>query len=504
MEIKLAATSPIEAKVGLVALPLFEDDLGKRARHPLLASLDEALGGHLNSAIQAECFEGKEGQKLVFPTHGKIAAAYAVLVGLGKRDAYKHEAFRMAAGTVAKEARRLRSAKIALALPEEVDAVEAVRAGAEGLFLGAYRFDKWKTGEGKQKDFRITHASLHHESLRRHAAAQQALTLGLAIGEAVSLARDLVNEPASVMTPTALAKVAADMGKAAGLQVVVHDRRKIEQLKMGMFLAVANGSQEPPKLIEIRYVPKGASASTAAPLAFVGKAITFDSGGLSLKPADAMVDMKTDMAGAAAVIGAMKVIGEVIKPDFPVYGFIGACENMPSGSSYRPGDVLVSRLGKTVEITNTDAEGRLVLGDVLAYACETKPRGVVDIATLTGACIVALGHYTVGTFGADEEFVGRVLEAAKASGEDLWRMPLVPELKKELDSDVADMKNSGTRWGGAISAAHFLKEFVGETPWVHLDIAGPSTSDKERGYFSKGGTGVAVRTLVELVRGYGK
>ncbi|MFO7156049.1 MAG: leucyl aminopeptidase, partial [Pseudomonadota bacterium] len=238
--------------------------------------------------------------------------------------------------------------------------------------------------------------------------------------------------------------------------------------------------------------------------AFVGKAITFDSGGLSLKPADAMVDMKTDMAGAAAVIGAMKVIGEVIKPDFPVYGFIGACENMPSGSSYRPGDVLVSRLGKTVEITNTDAEGRLVLGDVLAYACETKPRGVVDIATLTGACIVALGHYTVGTFGADEEFVGRVLEAAKASGEDLWRMPLVPELKKELDSDVADMKNSGTRWGGAISAAHFLKEFVGETPWVHLDIAGPSTSDKERGYFSKGGTGVAVRTLVELVRGYGK
>src|SRR5690606_7229302 len=305
MEIKLAATSPIEAKVGLVALPLFEDDLGKRARHPLLASLDEALGGHLNSAIQAERFEGKAGQKLVFPTHGKIAAAYAVLVGLGKRDAYKHEAFRMAAGTVAKEARRLRSAKIALALPEEVDAVEAVRAGAEGLFLGAYRFDKWKTGEGKQKDFRITHASLHHESLRRHAAAQQALTLGLAIGEAVSLARDLVNEPAAVMTPTALAKAAADMGKAAGLQVVVHDRRKIEQLKMGMFLAVAKGSQEPPKLIEIRYVPKGASASTAAPLAFVGKAITFDSGGLSLKPADAMVDMKTDMAGAAAVIGAM-------------------------------------------------------------------------------------------------------------------------------------------------------------------------------------------------------
>jgi len=500
MEIKLAATSPIEAKVGLVALPLFEDDLGKRARHPLLASLDEALGGHLNSAIQAERFEGKAGQKLVFPTHGKIAAAYAVLVGLGKRDAYKHEAFRMAAGTVAKEARRLRSAKIALALPEEVDAVEAVRAGAEGLFLGAYRFDKWKTGEGKQKDFRITHASLHHESLRRHAAAQQALTLGLAIGEAVSLARDLVNEPASVMTPTALAKAAADMGKAAGLQVVVHDRRKIEQLKMGMFLAVANGSQEPPKLIEIRYVPKGASASTAAPLAFVGKAITFDSGGLSLKPADAMVDMKTDMAGAAAVFGAMFAIAR-IAPSFPVHAYVGTCENMPSGSAYRPGDILVARNGKTVEITNTDAEGRLVLGDVLTWAVQqSKPRCVIDLATLTGACIVALGNYTVGTWSNEDEWAEKVLAAAKTAGESFWHMPLIEEVKENLKSPVADMKNSGTRWGGAISAALFLREFVEGSPWVHLDIAGPSTSDKDGGYQTKGGTGVGVRTLVDLVR----
>ena len=504
MDIKLAATSPIEAKVGLVALPLFEDDLAKRAKSPLLDNLDGALGGHLKAAIQAERFEGKSSQKLVFPTHGKIPAGYVMLVGLGKRDAYVSETFRMAAGTVAKEARRLRSAKLALGLPEEVEAADAVRAATEGLHLGSYRFDKWKTQDEKEKAFRITHASLHAETLRRNTEAQKALALGNAIGEAVAFARDLVNEPAGLMTPTALADAAAKMGKAAGLQVTVHERKKIEQLKMGMFLAVAKGSQEPPKLIEIRYVPKGATAAKAKPLAFVGKAITFDSGGLSLKPADAMVDMKTDMAGAAAVIGAMKVIAEVIKPNFPVYGFIGACENMPSGSSYRPGDVLVSRLGKTVEITNTDAEGRLVLGDVLTYACETKPRGVVDVATLTGACIVVLGHHTVGTFGADEEFVSRVLDAAKTSGEDLWRMPLVPEVKDNLKSDVADMKNSGTRWGGAISAAQFLQEFVGETPWVHLDIAGPSTSDKERGYFSKGGTGVAVRTLVELVRGYQK
>lgn len=500
MDIKLTATSPIEAKVGLVAIPLFEDDLGKKGKHPLFDAADAALGGQLRTLVKQERFEGKANQKLVLPTYGKLGAPYLAILGLGKRSDYAHEAFRMAAGTVAKEARRVQGAKIALALPEEVDAPEAVRAGAEGLRLGAYRFDKWKTREANEKGFKITHASLHAASLRRNTAAQKALALGNAMGEAVSLARDLINESPSVMTPTALASAAQKMAKGAGLTVTLHDRKKLEQLKMGMFLAVAQGSQLPPRMIEIRYTPKSASGAKAKPLAFVGKAITFDSGGLSLKPADAMVDMKTDMSGGAAVIAAMKVIGEVIKPNFPVYGFIGACENMPSGTSYRPGDVITSRLGKTVEITNTDAEGRLVLGDVLTYACEKKPRGVVDIATLTGACIVALGHYTVGTFGADEDFVEEVLVAAHASGEDFWRMPLVPDVRENLRSDIADMKNAGTRWGGAISAAQFLQEFVGDTPWVHLDIAGPSTSDKDRGYVSKGGTGVAVRTLVELVR----
>src|SRR5690606_31695192 len=283
-------------------------------------------------------------------------------------SAYTHEAFRMAAGTVAREARRLQSAKIAVALPEGVDLAEAVRAGAEGLRLGAYRFDKWKTQDTPDKGFSISQASLHHEDLRRSAAAQKALELGNAIGEAVAFARDLINESPSLMTPTALAQAAQKMAKGAGLTVVVHDRKKLEQMKMGMFLAVAQGSKEEPRLIEIRYTPKGGAGAKAKPLAFVGKAITFDSGGLSLKPADAMVDMKTDMSGGAAVIAAMKVIGEVIQPNFPVYGFVGACENMPSGTAYRPGDIVTSRSGKTVEITNTDAEGRLVLGDVLTYA----------------------------------------------------------------------------------------------------------------------------------------
>jgi leucyl aminopeptidase len=499
IDVKLTATAPLEAKVGLVAIPLFEGDFEKKATAPLLDASDEALGGVVRQAAKQEGFSGKANQKLVIHTHGKIPAPYLVLVGLGKRDAFQAEALRAAAGALAKEARRTKSAKIALALPEGMDVAEEVRAAAEGLSMGSYRFDRWKSQDEEEKKFQLTNASFHAASLKGNSAAKKTLALGLAVGEAVAFARDLVNEPGGTMTPTALANAASQMAKDAGLQVTVHEKKKIEQLKMGMFLGVAQGSQEAPKLIEIKYVPKGAGAK-AKPLALVGKAITFDSGGLSLKPADAMVDMKTDMAGSAAVFGAMKVIAEVIQPNFPITAYVGSCENMPSGTAYRPGDILTARNGKTVEITNTDAEGRLVLGDVLAYACESKPRGVIDLATLTGACMVALGMYTVGTFGADDELVEEVLGAAKAAGEDFWRLPLVPEVKENLKSDVADMKNSGTRWGGAISGAQFLQEFVGDTPWVHLDIAGPSTTDKDRGYFTKGGTGVGVRTLVELVR----
>jgi leucyl aminopeptidase len=266
-----------------------------------------------------------------------------------------------------------------------------------------------------------------------------------------------------------------------------------------MFMGVTQGSAEPPQLVRVSYVPRSPKDARKPPVALVGKAITFDSGGLSLKPAEGMVDMKTDMAGAAAVLGAMRVVAH-LKPPFPVHALLGACENMPSGTAYRPGDVLISRLGKTVEITNTDAEGRLVLGDMLTLANELKPQAIVDLATLTGACMVALGHYVTGAFGDDDQLMYSVLEAARAAGEELWRMPIHDLQRDALKSEVADMKNSGERWGAAINAAVFLREFVGETPWVHLDIAGPSISPKERGYLIKGATGVGVRTLVELIR----
>mgnify|MGYP001186072961 CR=1 FL=1 len=499
MDIKLAPSSLTECKVGLVALPVTEEDLGKKGASPAFDALDGALGGVLRTIARQEDFTGKAGTKLLVHSHGKIPASHVLLVGLGAAEKADLEALRRAAGTAAKEATRVNAGKLAFAVPGRHGTFDEARAATEGLQLGAYRFDKWKSKKDEEKK-ELKQAFVTGAGLDKDADARKGLELGLAVAEGICFARDLVNEPAMTMTPTQLARAAQAKLKVPGLTVTVHDRKKIEQLKMGMFLGVAQGSREEPKLIEVKYTPRGARGAKAKPVALVGKAITFDSGGLSLKPADAMVDMKTDMAGSAAVFGAMFAIAH-LKPDFPVHAYVGSCENMPSGSAYRPGDILTARNGKTVEITNTDAEGRLVLGDVLTYAVQqSKPRVVIDLATLTGACIVALGMTTVGTWSNEDEWAEKVLAAAKQAGESFWHMPLTEEVKENLKSPVADMKNSGARWGGSISAALFLREFVEGNPWVHLDIAGPSTTDKETGYQSKGGTGVGIRTLVELVR----
>jgi leucyl aminopeptidase len=329
---------------------------------------------------------------------------------------------------------------------------------------------------------------------------EDAAELGRDVAESVAWARDLVNEPPYDCTPSRLARAAQELAKAAKLSCEVRGPRDVERLGMGMFAAVTRGSAEEPRLVSVSYAPRG--AARAAPLVLVGKAITFDSGGLSLKPTESMVTMNGDMAGSAAVLAAMRVVARVAPP-FPVHAVLGACENMPGGRAYKPSDVLRAYSGKTVEVTNTDAEGRLVLGDVLAWAIDTfQPAAIVDVATLTGACVVALGQTTVGAWGPDGPAIDAVLAAARAAGEDVWRMPLTEAVKENLKSEVADMKNTGERWGGATAAAHFLHAFVGDTPWVHLDIAGPAHASKERGYVGKGGTGVAVRTLVELVRGW--
>ncbi|QSQ14414.1 leucyl aminopeptidase [Myxococcus landrumensis] len=484
----------------LLVIPLFEGELSEGA--PVsLASADRALEGRLRGAATQEGFKGKADQSLMMHTLGRTTAGRVLLLGLGNRARFQPEVLRLALGRASKAAQRLKVASLAVALPATQSPADAVRAVVEGLELGAYRFDKYKSSareeKGAQKPVKV--ALVLPEGTEKSRAVEDALALARTVSEATNWARDLVNEPPNAVTPAVLAEAARKSAREHGLKITIGGKREIEKLDMGMFLGVAAGSTEEPRLIHVVYTPKNARDAKRPPLALVGKAITFDSGGLSLKPTEGMVEMKTDMAGSAAVLGAMQVIA-AIKPPFPVHAFIGACENMPAGNAYKPGDILTSRLGKTVEITNTDAEGRLVLGDILTWACEHQPSAVIDLATLTGACIVALGNYIVGAFGDHDGAVNEVLQAARTAGEDMWRMP-VSELQKDaLRSDVADMKNSGERWGGSINAALFLKEFVGETPWVHLDIAGPSNSPKERGYNAKGGTGVGVRTLVEWVR----
>lgn len=490
------------AKADVLLLPVFDTDLTDKKNPPSAwTKSDKKMKGLLAKLAQQEGFKGKADQSCVIQTHGKLGVGRVILLGLGTRARFSAEVLRLAIGRGVKAANRLKSKTAVIQVPgvRELDA--SLQAIVEGAVLGGYRYDRWRTTNKDEKNApRVDKVQLLlPDGVKKDKSMDGTVALARAIAEATNFARDLVNEPAGTMTPTILAEQAKAMAKEAGLGLQIFDRKKIEELKMGMFLGVARGSVEEPKFIHLSWIPPEPEAGKRAPIALVGKAITFDSGGLSLKPSDGMLDMKTDMAGSAAVLGAMRVIAK-LKPPFPVHAFMGACENMPSGHAYRLGDVLVSRLGKTVEITNTDAEGRLVLGDVLAYANELKPAAIIDLATLTGACIVALGPWVAGAFGDDDQLIWNVLESARAAGEDIWRMPLTDTLKDVLKSDVADMKNAGDRMGGSITAAHFLKEFVGDTPWVHLDIAGPSNIGKEKGYLSKGATGFGVRTLVEFVR----
>jgi leucyl aminopeptidase len=507
ISVELSGADATSLAADLLALPVFEEDLAALAKGPL-AALDRALDGHLAAAAKEERFTGKADASLALHTMGILPAKRILLAGMGRRAdgarlaAGGFEALRMSAGAAARAARKAGAARLAIVLPRGLDPAGAARAATEGALLGAYQFDRFKSrkadGEARSGPSKVTLAL--DGAAARSRDVKDAVALGRRMAECVAWARDLVNEPPMVCTPSRLAAAAREIARESGLQVEVSGPKEIERLGMGMFLGVTRGSAEQPRLVRVSWVPR--KATRARPVVLVGKAITFDSGGLSLKPTDSMVTMNSDMAGSAAVLAAMQVIAE-LAPPFPVHAVLGACENMPGGRAYKPSDVLRSYSGKTVEITNTDAEGRLVLGDVLAWAVETlKPAAVVDVATLTGACVVALGHTTVGAFGPDGPVIDAVLAGARAAGEDLWRMPMTESVKENLKSDVADLKNAGERWGGAISAAHFLKEFVGDVPWAHLDIAGPSHSGKERGYVAKGGTGVGVRTLVEFVRGW--
>jgi len=492
------AVSALSEPTDVLGFVLFEDDL-PQLEDPAFATLDRALRGFLRQSLLDERFRGKSGQTAVVPTNGALPARRIAVVGAGPRARFlpadaQHLGAKLARLAASVGARTLTIALgPGVAITDEPAWLEAV---VRGTTLGLYRFDKYLADDKRDAPVLETVRLQTSQHLSPELAAR-AVGRGVRVAAAIAAARDLVNEPAGVLTPTRLAERTVERALAAGLQATVLGPDECRARGMGLFLAVAQGSAEPPRFIHLAWRPP----NPVARVVLVGKGVTFDSGGLSLKTNDGMMGMKADMAGAAAVLSGMTVVAEEKLP-VEVHALAACTENMPSGTAYKLGDVIQSMAGKTIEINNTDAEGRLTLADALTYGLGLHPDAILDFATLTGACIVALGPHTAGVMSNNEELAARWLNAARASGEDMWRLPLPPRLVEQLKSDIADMRNTGDRAGGALTAGHFLKEFVGKTPWVHVDLAGPSTADKEWGIFGKGGTGFGVAAIVEYLRSF--
>jgi len=459
---------------------------------PAMAAVDRKLDGLLARVMAAEKFEGKAGQVSHVHADHRLRAARVLVAGLGPKKDSGTEAVRRAASAAARRARDLgaRSAAAHLAA-DGVSARARAQATVEGAVLGTYRFDKYLKEKSPKS---LDSLAVSEPDRRSRAAAEAGVRAGETWALATCLARDLVNEPANVVTPAYLARRAQEIARAGRLGLKVLERADCARLGMGAYVGVAQGSHEPPKFIHLTYKPKGRARKRVA---VIGKGITFDSGGLDLKPADGMYRMKDDMSGAAAVLGLFQALPKLALP-VEVHGLIAATENMPSGTAQRPGDVVRAMNGLTIEIGNTDAEGRLTLADALAYAAkEIKPDEMLDLATLTGAIVIALGMGLSGVFATDDGLAKRVLGAAEAAGEKMWRLPLHDEYKEGLKSEIADLNNiSSQRGGGAIVAGLFMRDFTGGRPWAHLDIAGTAFTERELPLGPKGATGVGVRTLL--------
>ncbi len=495
MRIDVSVAAPADEKADVLAVGCAEDTLEDNA---LLDSFDTALGGLLRTFIREERFKAKSGQSIVIATHGRLPATRLALLGLGKRAAIGISSLRAFAGRAARLAQHAGARRLALLPPlgfvgPQPDLTAVTERLVEGVILGTYRFDKYLSEEKRIPPSLVEVALLLGAA--PNPALAEAVPRAERLARAIARARDLVNEPGGYMTPTRLAEEAESVASKYGLGCTVLGPEPCRERGMGLFLAVAQGSTEEPRFIHLSWKPP----EPRKRIVLIGKGVTFDSGGLSLKSNDNMLDMKTDMAGAAAVISAM---GPIAAEKLPIeVHVLAACtENMPSGRAYKLGDVLRSKAGKTVEINNTDAEGRLTLADAISYALELKPDAILDFATLTGACMVALGPHTAGVMSNNDALATAWLDAGRTAGDDMWRLPLPDRLMEQLKSDVADMKNTGERWGGALTAGLFLREFVGDVPWVHVDIAGPSTADKDAGDVSKGGTGFPLATIVEYLR----
>lgn len=429
-------------------------------------------------AVDKDNFEGKFGQTYLLHTYGKIPADKILVVGFGKKEEFDANKMREAVAKAVKKLQQIHAKNACFDFDVNCD---YGKSAAIGALIADYAFDKYKTEKATRVD-EITFAKFSEEDVKE----------GIIFGKALEFARNLSNEPADFATPSKLAEIASNL---EGIETKIYDKDEIERMGMGAYLAVGKGSAQPPKFIHMKYTGKNPKKK----IALIGKGICFDSGGLDLKPASSMLTMRDDMSGAACVLGVMRALNE-LKPDMRVHGIIAACENMPSGTSYKPGDILRAKNGKTIEIDNTDAEGRLTLADALCYACELGVDEVIDIATLTGACVVALGTYASGVMGNDEEMISKIIKTGNDAGEPAWQLPMFKEYMGSLKSDIADMKNTGSRMGGASAAGVFLQEFVDGPKWCHIDIAGTAFLEKPQKEFISGATGAGVRTLLNYIK----
>ena len=482
MEVRASKEDLKTLNIKSAVVLVYEDDFRT------ISKLGRAISGRVKKVLAIEDFKGKEGQVEKVPLPGqRIELVY--VVGLGKKESVDKDSIRRATATAVKKLKKDKVGESIVVLPGRMNSGLS-QAVAEGLVLGSYSFDKYKSK--KEEDFRI-------ERVLVHEGDEEGVNKGVILGEAQNYARSLVNEPGNVINPITLAEEAQKLAKEHKLKCKIYDEKEIQDMGMLALWSVGKGSGTPPRFIHLTYKPRGKAKKK---IAIVGKGLTFDSGGLNIKPGDYMRTMKMDKSGACAVLGIMKAIAQ-LKPDVEVHGIIGAAENMPSGNAYRPDDIIRAKNGKYIEIDNTDAEGRVTLADALSYASELEPDRIIDMATLTGACMVALGEFTAGLFTNSPKFAQEILSISKETGERLWELPMDDKrLRKKIKKGPADVVNTGGRYGGAITAAMFLEEFVGEgIDWVHLDIAGPAWSREEYGYYTQGGTGFGVRTCVEFVLG---
>ena len=496
MEVRADSAKFYDVEADALVVTIYE---GEKADDGALKELDERTNGVISEMLGSDEMRGKQGDMVYVYRPGQIRARRLLLVGAGKREDYSLDTVRKVTGSAARFLRGKGARSMAILRRSQLDLGKAVQAATEGAILALFEPDMYKTQNKEER--RIDELILVAAAPGNHDTELAAgVERGRVIAEAVNMARELSNEPSSVLTPTELAERAREVATRFGLDIDVLDESRMKELGMGALLGVARGSDEPAKLIVLRYTPGESEpmGNDADVIAVVGKGITFDSGGISIKPAEGMEKMKYDMSGAAATLAVMRALAQ-LKPRVNVIGVMPTTENMPSGRAYKPGDVLRAMSGKTIEVINTDAEGRLILADAITYARKLGATRIIDLATLTGAVAIALGPINVAALTNDQAFVDEVRAAAREVGERFWQLPMDDDYRDMIKSDIADIKNSAGRYAGTITAGWFLREFADDTPWVHLDIAGTAWENERKPHMAKGPTGVAIRTLINYI-----